>query len=528
MLGRIVGGWMRTVILAFAVALICGSPAAAADLCVNASTGSDATAKASIDGSAQDGTGTCWATLARAVWGSTDRDAPNASEAAAAGDTVYVAGGTYDTTVNLGSRNLTAYTTANDGTNGNPIVFRCVGICTLTGAEVEGVLLGQGDDYIHWRADLSLGYRWVVSVCSEATSAGTDCPSSGVATAVADYPPIACINATGMYLEGFYITGAQPTYYEDNWNGMRMEGCQNSTIRNVRIRDITQRDSPGGADDSNHNQSCLTIYHSRGNTIEHVDCANTGAGVYWKDTATASPVLENNIVRYSLFDNAGECFAFSIVTGTSESGENHIYQNICKNSGYGVRIIGSATDGPNDDIIANNTFYNLSVGGFAFGDTAGSGIRAWNNLYIDAPIGIVAEGTTMPADTVIDLEHDGFHTITNFYNGSDGNRTLAGFTGAYTDQELATPAGEETDPIVVDAAGGDFRLCTGSGTPEAGCSGASPAIALGVDILDLDGDASTVDNIPAGAYVTGNEVIGLEQAASVTAPVRLRIRGEHE
>lgn len=510
--------WTISLIL---LCVLGATPAVAATKCVDSSTGSDATTYAD-----NNGTTVCWQTLGRAVWGSSNRATPNASEAAAAGDTVYVAGGTYDTTVNLGSRNLTAYTTANDGTNGNPIVFRCVGICTLTGAEVEGVLLGQGDDYIHWRADLSLGYRWVVSVCSEATSAGTDCPSSGVATAVADYPPIACINATGMYLEGFYITGAQPTYYEDNWNGMRMEGCQNSTIRNVRIRDITQRDSPGGADDSNHNQSCLTIYHSRGNTIEHVDCANTGAGVYWKDTATASPVLENNIVRYSLFDNAGECFAFSIVTGTSESGENHIYQNICKNSGYGVRIIGSATDGPNDDIIANNTFYNLSVGGFAFGDTAGSGIRAWNNLYIDAPIGIVAEGTTMPADTVIDLEHDGFHTITNFYNGSDGNRTLAGFTGAYTDQELATPAGEETDPIVVDAAGGDFRLCTGSGTPDAGCSGASPAINQGVDLLDLDGDGSTVDTINAGAYLTGNETIGLESVgAGASAPVRLRISG---
>ncbi|OGS04433.1 MAG: hypothetical protein A3J70_00875 [Elusimicrobia bacterium RIFCSPHIGHO2_02_FULL_61_10] len=51
--------------------------------------------------------------------------------------------------------------------------------------------------------------------------------------------------------------------------------------------------------------------------------------------------------------------------------------------------------------------------------------------------------------------------------------------------------------MFVNPANRDFRLQSGS-----------PARTLGVDVLDLDNDGSTTDVIPAGAYVTGNEIIG--------------------
>jgi len=55
-----------------------------------------------------------------------------------------------------------------------------------------------------------------------------------------------------------------------------------------------------------------------------------------------------------------------------------------------------------------------------------------------------------------------------------------------------------TDVLYVDEANGDFRLQAGS-----------PAENLAVDILDLDGDGSTTDFVPAGAFVTGDETVGL-------------------
>jgi len=59
------------------------------------------------------------------------------------------------------------------------------------------------------------------------------------------------------------------------------------------------------------------------------------------------------------------------------------------------------------------------------------------------------------------------------------------------------PGGLVVDPQLVDAAGGDYHL-----------GADSPVRALGVDVLDLDGDGDSTDLIPAGAYVTGTESIG--------------------
>ena len=51
--------------------------------------------------------------------------------------------------------------------------------------------------------------------------------------------------------------------------------------------------------------------------------------------------------------------------------------------------------------------------------------------------------------------------------------------------------------------------------PETACSAASPAINAGRDILDLDGDGSTTDTITLGAYITGDEIIGLGGSGGV-------------
>ena len=54
------------------------------------------------------------------------------------------------------------------------------------------------------------------------------------------------------------------------------------------------------------------------------------------------------------------------------------------------------------------------------------------------------------------------------------------------------------DQGFVDAAAHDYHLASGSAAADAGR-----------DLGDLDGDQDTSELIPAGAYVTGDEVIGL-------------------
>lgn len=73
------------------------------------------------------------------------------------------------------------------------------------------------------------------------------------------------------------------------------------------------------------------------------------------------------------------------------------------------------------------------------------------------------------------------------------------------------------NPLFVDPLNGNFRL-----------QSSSPALTLGRDILDLNSNGSTTDVIPAGAYITGTETIGLlsvavSPTAQPIAPRNLRI-----
>jgi len=79
-------------------------------------------------------------------------------------------------------------------------------------------------------------------------------------------------------------------------------------------------------------------------------------------------------------------------------------------------------------------------------------------------------------------------------------------SSAYDFQDAHSTSG--VNPLFVNAAVRNFRLCTAVGVPSADCTGASPALNAGIDILDLNHNGSTTDVIPAGAYITGNERIG--------------------
>ena len=499
---------MRRVIIALGLCAVTWVPASGATLYVNNSGSpacSDATAKAS------NAAGSPWCSIGRAAWGSTTRSSPNTSEAAAAGDTVLVTGGTYSSAETTADNWAVLYNPANSGSVGNYITFTCVGACTLVAEGGAYAAIGADTrDYIKWYADVTLGYAWSIQACA-LTTAPTGCPDDFVLPDQG-LGPVLCHDVTACWIEGVTIDGGPNIDWADNYNGVRAEFCASCTFRNLTIRDFRLS---GG----NHNQSCVTFYGVANGVSEYVTCSNAGSGIFFKDTGI-TPEQSGNRVRYWLIDTVNEGIAFS---QTSED-RNYIYQNIITNVEYGFKVVGG---GNSNDWIFNNVFYAMSSGCVGH-NAAGSGARFWNNICLSSTADMVdiTGGANMPADTVLDHEHNVYSDYaTTFYSGTT-TRTFANYKSTYTDQDQATPASVDADPLFVDAAGGDFRLCTGSGTPAAGCSGASPAINLGVDHDDLDGDASTSDAINAGVYVTGSETFGA-QSSSSSAPRRLRIRGEH-
>jgi len=127
-----------------------------ANLYVDASIGDDTRTKTTAQNSA-----TPWATIQRAAWGSTDFDARVSAQAAAAGDTVYVAAGTYnhdgDVITGSSQRFVPVYFTENAGSSGSPIVFQAVGTVTLTRTNGKGPLIGAYlRNYIEWRGAFTI------------------------------------------------------------------------------------------------------------------------------------------------------------------------------------------------------------------------------------------------------------------------------------------------------------------------------------------------------------------------------------
>lgn len=482
----------------------------AATLYVNVAIGNDATSKAANNSGSQ------WASIYRASKGCALASAPcsSAGEAATAGDTLVVTGGTYTYAgAAVNNRFTPLYNPTNQGTLGNPIRFTCVGTCILIAESVMAPAIGaSAKDYIEWYADITAGSAWVINACHESTGTCT-----GGFSTHDDTGPVVCHDASpGCTVEGATIRGLVPAPVgSTNWSGLRAENTSECVFRNNTVEDFTR---DGG---SNHNQALVILYGASDCLIEHNNFDNSGAGVYFKDTAISS-VAEDNIIRLNKLTNLQVGVAWSFVGGTSTEGRNFIYQNtIATVSAYCFNTISDADDGPSGDWIYNNTCTGIGTAAVLLTSTGlMSGVSIWNNIFLtSADMMLTANNDPWPAASVVSTEHNVYRTHSgNFYEGPDGSlATLAAFKAVYTDEDSAVPISITSDPLLANVAGGDYRLCTGAAAPVAGCAGSSPAINLG---RTLDGGAT----VNAGAYITNLECIGLESACSVVTPTWGRLR----
>ena len=472
---------------------------------VNASSGSDSVPKGSNSAS------TPWRTIGRAVWGSTNRSAMNPSEAAAAGDTVLVAGGTYTTSVAVNDRWAVVYNPVNAGTASQPITITCVGACVLGAQNANGPVIGASErSYIKWYADIAQGHFWQLN--SYGRQGGTAGPTQINTTP--DTGPVVCHATSGCWIEGMNIDGGLQLDYSDNYNGVRLESCTSCTVRNNIIRNFRNLANSG-------NGTGVTLYGSANAIVEHNLVANVGSGIAVKDTGASLP-QQAVVVRFNRFDNADRCISTSMTTSTG--GRNYVYQNVCMNGRMGLHVTGNGFRG---EWYFNNTFYNLSEAGVLLQTTSGSGGRFWNNVVINSARAVVATAT-MPPDSVVDFEHNVYNGLANHYTGPEGDRSLSSFRSAYPTHEQAAPASVSTNPMLVNPGAGDFRMCTGAGAPVSSCSGPSPVGGLGVDLFDLDGDGNTTEVVRPGAYVTNGEIMGPTALPNglPRAPLNLRVIGQ--
>lgn len=463
----------------------------AANLYVNNSgspTCSNATVKSSNNASNP------WCDVIRAVRGSTTHASPSASEAATAGDTVYITAGTYNTSSGPASSPLTGVilNAVNDGTLGSPITFQAVGTVTLTHNVAANPLIGSnGRDYIWWRGAFYI---------NEANAATT-----------ADTGAVVFFQATGGGVDGIEVNGNGGTV-PDNHTGVRLQSSDGVTVKNARIHNITNTVV------SSINASCVQFYDAYGVVVEHNELYDCGTGIFVKEQDSGS-LTGTVFLRFNYIHDVtrGGIMLNNIISTTPAY---HIYQNIIKT--------GASADGgflfwqvpPNGRAfradVVNNTFYGNNNGCFHFGaadPVAGDANRVYNNICASSDAGIYSDVSTvsdLSATTAVAFEHNVYYSNTNVARLSGTTYTLATWKSG-SGQDGVAPAAGSSDPLFVNG-GGSFLLAT-----DFKLQGSSPYLTQGVDILDLDGDSSTSDNIPAGAYITGNEQIGIESTVgSVT------------
>lgn len=464
------------------VLLLIAAPASAKNLCVNPTTGNDSnTYSANNAGANTDGTGTsCWATVARAAWGSTVQGSPNSGQAAQAGDVVYVAAGVY-TAPGTGVRFLGAFNPANSGDSGSPIRFQCAtaGACELRLSSSEGPVMGcRSRDYVIWD-----GF-YVDGTISSSTS---------------DTGHVDFFAATGCQLLNSTIRGRLNRTENDNYNAVRIEDSTGIVIAGNELYDIAVNGVYGG------NQAGVMTYDADDALIEHNDIHDVGVGIYFKGTHDESGYTQaDNIAR---LNRIYDVRVGGIEAGSMQSGL--IYQNTVSctsSSAWGIRIQSWPTGthvpaSPRNVDIYNNGINNCGDG-FPYDSNDHSSshwvnLRIWNNIVLNGAYGVHSMGPTNIGST--DHQHNVYHGMSTAVANFGSNLNCAGWIAA--GQDDVAPTCSTSDPLITSETveAEDWHLQGGS-------------FAL------THGRTFGGSTIPAGPYITGSEAIGKAQVPSPVIP----------
>jgi hypothetical protein len=443
------------------------SVADAKTLYVNGATGNDATTYESNSASSP------WRTIGRAAWGSTSYTSPNTSQAARAGDVVQIAEGIYwETGDPSGGRFTVSLNPVNNGTAGSPITLRGVGnVSVRMQRGFRGGMIGcSGRSYIIWdNFQIDDYYGGSTSDTGPVVFSGNARHCQLINSTVKGHP--------GSYYHGYPTFGG-------NYRGISMEPAHNIVIRNNVIHDFR-----GG-----QNEAGVMLYDSNDNLIE------------------------NNL----FYNNGVAVFSKGLHPGFTQA-RNVIRRNVVRNNTSGIRGLDFE-----DGLVYQNVIYNNTDVGLWAGFGAARRSRWANNTLVNNGRPIVAQGTDLVAvqffgnivasspnalyNWTVDnpTQQDVTYNRNVYYNNARHAYYESGRTIAFSDWQTTYRMdlnGVSANPMFANPSANDFRLQSGS-----------PVRSLVVDVLDLNGNGSTTDLIPAGAYVTGNETIGPTVGPAPPAP----------
>lgn len=480
----------------FVIALLlvlCSSPVWAKNLYVNNSGSpacSDSTTYAANDAANP------WCTIGRAMWGNALRSNASTSQAAQAGDVVIISPGTYHQTQGTGERLEPLLEPVNSGTSWNPITFKAeypaitasVGQRTIITSETTApheTLMGASDtDYIVFD-----GFY--------IDEANIDLRNANAPNADECWVTHAT-GATGITFQNFVII-SRDVYAlglgyisSPNHSAVFIQGSDNITVKNNKFY---------GGSGVHHNVAAVMTYSAQSSIIEHNEIYDWFAGVHIKGQTTV-----NNCdlkIRLNLIYDVATGIEFGYHGGSC--GDSYAYQNIIKNnrtSPVGAIVVRSYTAGDPVGVWAvNNTIVDFDVTGYGAIRTLAQNpgaVTVKNNIVYGCHTAVGdPEKTSLDADYIFDRNL--YYDFTNVGAINGNNYTTLATWQSFSGDDANSST---SDPTLLDAVGGDYRLDTGS-----------PALTLGRTITAIHG--TNDQTIPAGAYITGNEEVGIQTGSVI-------------
>jgi hypothetical protein len=240
----------------------------------------------------------------------------------------------------------------------------------------------------------------------------------------------------------------------------------------------------------------VQLYRSGRVLIENNEFFNVGTGVAIK--GIAEPQWNDwVVVRMNLMHDIRQAGVW--VHRTGDIPFVHITQNVFRDSQSGVMIHHFRDDTePRRAKIVNNTFHHNQYGIWVQYDSVLPQAEhlIQNNIFSNNTVGAInfSDMTTGNVTT------SRYLFVRNMYSGNPAiglglpeMASLSSWQGSYGQDAASVSA----NPLFVNLAGFDFKLQANS-----------PARTLGRDVLDLNTNGNTTETVPAGAYITGAEIIG--------------------
>jgi|JI10StandDraft_1071094.scaffolds.fasta_scaffold10523_2 hypothetical protein len=437
---------------------------------------------AAVSGATSDGEDRGATAWSNATSPSTPTTIGTAMARATAGNVVRVAPGTYSVTP-IDSRWSPSLSVANSGTSGSPIIFYAQypgayneGSTSLyseirsNNSAIRGAVLGVvgGQDYIYFDG-------FVIDQTYTPPR-----PSNG--TVVLGFS-----ESTGVQIRRFlFLNEEQPS--GDNYPSIYMEGVTSPRVVDSRFRG----GNTGGEGD------CVTMYGVYDFVLEHNELIDVRMGMYAKGSAASGTRRNYGVMRFNYASGVTDKVWFASVVDTS-NGVN-IYQNLGVGNSQNFRG-DPAGEGPSEVHVYNNTFVDTISSGNAHdaviwmeGSVSSTGNEFYNNIVANtsasSTVNLHTVQVASPSTAFAIIDYNNYYNAgsTLYFSDNQDNDT----SGSWMQLTAwRTHTGDETnsittDPSFVNAAGGNYRLNTGSAARTAGNTG-------GV----------------IGAFITGNEEMGL-------------------